>query len=337
MMLCKKVTVFDPSLWTNAGEDSINLGDVIIREAVEKYLKDIFSMGEFVRISSHRIPPSSLLNEARRSDFVFFGGTNALSSDLRRYNQWKLQVPIRLAWSFRFPVNEVILMGVGWWQYQGAPTRYTRAFYGRALSHRYMHSVRDSYTAQKMRRLGFDNVINTGCPTMWALNGLDVRARRGNAENCLFTLTDYNKSPTVDNRMIGEILAAYPGRIYFYPQGSRDRDYIAELANYQKNNGRITVVNRSVKDYVETLTDNDIDYVGTRLHAGIKALQLAKNALIVSVDNRAAEISKDTGLPVISRDEIEKLSWWIEGRKMFDDIRMPIREIERWKRQFIPC
>ena len=337
MMGNRKVTLFDPSLWTNEGERSINLGDVIIHEAIEKYLENIFSEREFVRISSHRMPPNALLKEARSSAFVFLGGSNALSSDLKKYNQWKLPVPNKVFWPLRFPVSDVILMGVGWWQYQDAPTLYTRAFYNRVLSHKYMHSVRDSYTEQKMKQLGFDNVINTGCPTMWELNGVDVATRRGKVENCLFTLTDYNKSPSVDDKVVGEILAAYPGRVFFFPQGSSDEEYIAGLGNYEKYGDRITIVDRSFEAYMSTLTNCDVDYIGTGLHAGIKALQLKKNTLILSVDNRATEISRDTGLPVIARDQFEKIAMWIRGQKMFDEIRMPIGEIERWKRQFLAC
>lgn len=337
MMVNNKVTLFDPSLWTNEGERSINLGDVIIHEAVEKYLKSIFSYSEITRISSHRIPSSKLLKEARKSSFVFFGGTNALSSDLKQYNQWKLPVPNRLAWPFKFPVNDMILMGVGWWQYQNSPTKYTRAFYKRVLTHKYVHSVRDSYTLLKMKQLGFENVVNTGCPTMWELNGLNIAARVGRPENCLFTLTDYMRNPGADDKIIEIILNGYKGKIFFFPQGSLDLEYIASLGNYQKHCARIMIINRTFEDYVATLADNDVDYIGTRLHAGIKALQLNKNALILSVDNRAIEISNDTGLPVVSRNEIEKISLWIAGQKMFDEIRMPVGEIERWKMQFLPC
>lgn len=336
MMASNKVTLFDPSLWTNEGERSINLGDVIIHESVEKYLMYIFPDSELTRISSHRVPPGKLLKGAQESAFVLFGGTNALSSDLKKYNQWKLPTPHRLAWPFKFPINDVILMGVGWWQYQDSPTEYTRAFYRRALSHKYVHSVRDSYTEQKMKQLGFDNVVNTGCPTMWELNGLNVSARTGSTENCLFTLTDYMRNPGADDKIIGEILAGYKGRIFFFPQGSLDLEYIASLNSYQKHNGRITIINRTFEDYVTTLVENDVDYIGTRLHAGIKALQLKKNALILSVDNRALEISKDTGLPVVSRNEIEKISLWIGGKKLFSEIRIPIGKIEQWKKQFLP-
>jgi hypothetical protein len=336
MMVGNKVTLFDPSLWTNEGERSINLGDVVIHESVEKYLKGIFPDSDFTRISSHRIPSNNLLKEAQESSFVFFGGTNALSSDLKKYNQWKLPIPNRLAWPLKFPVNDVILVGVGWWQYQDSPSEYTRAFYKRALSHKYVHSVRDSYTEQKMKQLGFDNIVNTGCPTMWELNGLNVVARTGGTENCLFTLTDYMRNPDADDKVIEEILDGYKGNIFFFPQGSLDLEYLSSLDSYQRHSRRITVISRTFEDFVSTLTENDVDYIGTRLHAGIKALQLKKNVLILSVDNRSIEISKDTGLPVVSRDEIEKISLWIGGQRLFNEIKMPIREIERWKRQFLP-
>ena len=335
MIVNNKVTLFDPSLWTNEGQLSSNLGDVIINESVKKYLNNIFPGIDYAPISSHQVPRDNLIRGARKSSFVFFGGTNALSSDLEEYNQWKLPVPHRLVWPFKFPVNDVILMGVGWWQYQDFPTGYTRAFYNRALSHKHSHSVRDSYTEQKMKQLGFDNVINTGCPTMWGLNGLHVAARTGGSENCLFTLTDYNKNPVADDKIIELILGNYRGKIFFFPQGSLDTEYIVSLSNYQKYSSRITIINRTYEDYVAILDKYDVDYIGTRLHAGIKALQLKKQALILSVDNRTIEISKDTGLPVAPRNDSEKILSWIGGQKLFNEIRMPIREIEQWKKQFI--
>ena len=47
--------------------------------------------------------------------------------------------------------------------------------------------------------------------------------------------------------------------------------------------------------------------VGTRLHAGIRALQKGNQALILSVDNRATEINKDINIPVISRFDLAQI------------------------------
>ena len=49
----------------------------------------------------------------------------------------------------------------------------------------------------------------------------------------------------------------------------------------------------------------NIDYVGTRLHAGIRALQHKKRTIIIGIDNRAIEKAKDFNLTVIDRKNIK--------------------------------
>jgi polysaccharide pyruvyl transferase WcaK-like protein len=60
------------------------------------------------------------------------------------------------------------------------------------------------------------------------------------------------------------------------------------------------------------LESKDIDYVGTRLHAGIRALQKGRRALIISVDNRATEIGRDTHLPIVERKNMSCLEAMIK-------------------------
>ena len=36
----------------------------------------------------------------------------------------------------------------------------------------------------------------------------------------------------------------------------------------------------------------DLDYIGTRLHAGIRAIQKKRRSIIIGVDNRALEMQK---------------------------------------------
>lgn len=87
------------------------------------------------------------------------------------------------------------------------------------------------------------------------------------------------------------------------------------------------------KKYDEVLKE-DVDYIGTRLHGGIKALNAGRRSLIIAVDNRAIEISKDTGLPVIGRDEFKTM---LEN-KINDSIQpkivLPTDNIVAWKNQF---
>ena len=77
----------------------------------------------------------------------------------------------------------------------------------------------------------------------------------------------------------------------------------------------------------------DIDYLGTRLHAGIRALQNKKRTLILAVDNRAIEISKDTNLPVVPRNDWESITSWIES-DYTTQIILPWSNIDKWKSQF---
>ncbi|MGC4050776.1 MAG: polysaccharide pyruvyl transferase family protein [Paludibaculum sp.] len=95
----------------------------------------------------------------------------------------------------RIEINDGVLFGVGWWQYQGPVTRFTSRFYKRVLSGHRLHSVRDGYTATKLREAGIANVVNTGCPSMWSLDGMVSNRQMLRTEDCLLMLTDYYTNP----------------------------------------------------------------------------------------------------------------------------------------------
>lgn len=64
-------------------------------------------------------------------------------------------------------------------------------------------------------------------------------------------------------------------------------------------------------------------------------LNNGKRSLIIAVDNRAKEISKDTNLPVIGREEVkEKLESMINNTWRME-INLPVENIRRWKAQFM--
>ena len=58
-------------------------------------------------------------------------------------------------------------------------------------------------------------------------------------------------------------------------------------------------------------SDKELDYVGTRLHAGVRAMQKGRRSIILSIDNRAREMGKDYNLNVIERNDIYKLEEYI--------------------------
>lgn len=59
---------------------------------------------------------------------------------------------------------------------------------------------------------------------------------------------------------------------------------------------KLVVILSTLKAYDDTLKENDINVGGTRLHAGIRALNYKCRFIIVSIDNRAKEIHRSTNL-----------------------------------------
>ena len=222
-------------------------------------------------------------------------------------------------------------MGVGWWQYQGHPNIYTKYLYKKVLSKNAIHSVRDSFTENMLKSIGITNVFNTGCPTIW---GLDkdhcISIPRDKAENVVFTITDYKKDHRSDQKLIETLSNSY-NDLYFWPQGSLDTSYLHDLCN--TNN--IFVLPPTLEAYDNLLKDKamDIDFVGTRLHAGIRAMQFKRRSVIIAVDNRATEMGADFNIPVISRSEIDKIDTMLNS-SWETAIKLPYENIDNWKKQF---
>ena len=222
------ICLLDPALPRKDGNPLDNLGDCVISEAIIKELEDL-RLPQIHRLPTKRKLKASELQLVREADIVLLGGSNLLSSNLRRYNQWKISASIRnLIWP---PLTNVICCGTGWWQYQGAPTVRTRMFYSRVLSPNKLHSVRDQYSVTKLRQCGIENVVNTSCPTLWSLHGRETNHRQG--KNIVFTLTDYKKDAARDNALISLLGNVASGEMAFFPQGLKDEKYLRSLASYK--------------------------------------------------------------------------------------------------------
>jgi polysaccharide pyruvyl transferase WcaK-like protein len=311
----RKIVILDT--WVN----DTNLGNKFIMEAVYRELREIFPHDFF-----YQVPALEYVQAGRRlvkqADYVFLAGTNLLRSDMQA-SEWRLRI-MDIFW-----MRNVILVGVGWWQYQvQSPNLYTRLLLRRILGSKYYHSVRDSYTASKLKALGF-KVLNTGCPTLWRLSEEHCAAiPRTKAENALLTFTEYNQRPDYD-RIIFEIVKRNYATIYFWPQMFGDYHYAKTICG-----NTLTFVDPSIEALDELLRTEDVDYIGTRLHAGIRALQHKRRAIIVAIDNRAIEMGKDFNLPIVLRDEIgSKLKEKIKGN-WATEVKIDQQAIIRWKRQF---
>jgi len=306
-----------------------NLGNQIIMESVYKILDELFPDAFIFKLQYGEKFGKLSLNYIRKSDFTFFGGTNSLSSQMNKYSQMGFRFSDLI-----FVKNKLILLGVGWWQYQKKTNLYTRIFLKNLLREDIFHSVRDSYSKKMLNSIGINNVINTSCPTTWCLTPEHCqKIPTKKSENVIITITDYNFQYESEKKLI-ETIFPYYKKVFFWLQGVGDLKLINSLEDIiKKHKDKFYIIPPKLKEYDNILKNEDIDYIGTRLHAGIRALQFGKRTLIVEIDNRAKEISKDINLPTINRGNIDSLMKFItDGFKI--DIKIPEININKWKSQF---
>jgi len=312
----KKISVFDTTV------SNYNLGNQIIMESVYRHLKEIFPMDFFFKLPYMEITDNTL-TYISWSDLIFFGGTNSLCGEMDKYAQWGLNKT-----NYK-KIKNVILMGIGWWQYQDVINKYTRKLLTHSLSNTYLHSVRDSYTEAKLNSIGFNNVVNTGCPTLWELTEQHCAGiPEEKSEEVVFTITDYMKNQQRDMEIF-DILKKNYSKIYVWIQGMGDYDYIKKTLNLQN----ITIIGPDLRYYDEFLATTEVDYVGTRLHAGIRAMQYKRRTTIIGIDNRAAEMCRDFNIPVLSEKEIYRLNEGLNS-SFGTRINLPHEKIRQWKSQF---
>ena len=310
----KRIDVLDTHL------DSDNLGDEIINYYCYNILKEL-NIDIDKKVPTHRNFNAKL----REGRLKLVTGTNILGPrSLNKNSLWKIPDDIH-------NIVNAGLLGAGWVTYEDRTPRYTQLFLNKILSDSFVHSVRDSYTLNKMKTICPNKrVVNTACPTMWNLTKTHcdkIPVKKSN--RVVTTITDYNQNE-MDWKMIDILIDNYQD-VYVWLQGDKDLKY---LQNYPKFN-LLKIIPNEFSEYNNFLEDNHVDYVGTRLHAGIHALNKYKRTIIISIDNRALDISKDTNLPIIKREDItSKLSTIINGN-MHTEINLPVKNIKLWKNQFI--
>lgn len=315
----KSCVLYSPAI------SSDNIGDTIIAESAKKQIESIIEPMFVAEIATHLPTSWYFMRIHKKAEYKFVLGSNLLKSTfLGLKRQW--DVTLRSA-SYYGPC---ILIGAGWWQYNNEPNLYTKILYKKILSKNNIHSVRDHYTEKILNDMGIKNVINTGCPTLWDLTSeFCSQIPKTKAKNVVFTLTDYNRDRELDIKLISVLLSCYE-KVYFWPQGSKDFDYFLDLGQSED----IQIIPPNLEKLDQLLNDpSGIDYVGTRLHGGIRALQHKRRTIILKIDNRAAEMNKSYNLPVVERGDFAELRHMIEGS--FETmISLPTQNIEIWKAQF---
>jgi polysaccharide pyruvyl transferase WcaK-like protein len=306
-----------------------NAGDEIIADSVWRELKRAaakssvdLDLSMVNRISSHHVITRNDARHLKASRFVIVGGTNLLQSDVRKWRQWKVRyTDVHL-------LRGLSLCGVGWWQYGQSRSLHTVILQNAILRSRALHSVRDNFTKSMLARNGIRNVINTCCPTLWecteeAQDSIPSQI----AEDCITCLTDYNRNEKEDHELL-TLLSKLYRTVYFWPQCPRDEAYAKSLCSGLTN---VRFLEEGVLRYNDfLLSERNIEFVGTRLHGGIRAIQMGKRVTIIGIDNRAIEIGRDTSLNVIPRGNVELLKSRLTS-KFKTRVFLPWAEIERYR------
>lgn len=314
------IALFD----TSANTD--NLGDYIIMRFCRKALEPLLLKEcKVALVPTHTVPTENDLKQLNASNSKIVCGTNLLYPELEHASIWKFPNTFE---NYR----NCILMGVGWGYYSKKTSLYSKLLYRIILDKTKLHAVRDLYTWNKLKEAGIKNVIYTGCPTMWGLTKefcSKIPEKKG--KDVVVTVTSYTPNKELDTYML-DVLCNNYRYVYIWPQGKDDREYILSFIPQRHN---LCILDRSLEAFDKILELSSIDYIGTRLHGGVQAINSGKRSLIIAVDNRAKEIGKDTKLPVLNREDIkQKLESKILS-KYKTEIIMPFENIEIWKQQFM--
>ncbi|MEE8059671.1 MAG: polysaccharide pyruvyl transferase family protein [Pseudomonadales bacterium] len=312
----KAVTLFDTAI------ASTNLGDQIIMDAASSHIRELYQDAFIYSVVSHEWLGSKSRGLVKQSDCSLTCGTNMLSSRMWFKPLWKL-TPLDA-----FRNLNVTLMGAGWYQFQSKPDIYTRFLLNNVLSKHSIHSVRDGYTQSMLQTAGISNVLNTGCPTLWRLSTQHCeQIPQTKSSYVITTLNTYIENRQLDGRLLKTLHQHYD-KVYFWIQTATDYDYARSL------DANLIYLPPSLQGLDELLdADIGLDYVGNRLHAGIRAMQKMRRTIILEVDNRAKEMGSDFDLPTVERNNFDQLETMITG-DFSTRLQLPYDAINQWKAQW---
>lgn len=298
--------------------ESDNAGDSVISQSIQRnFLNDIDNVN-IVAVPTHTRPTRAQLKALGNTDIVILGGSNILSSQLENHHQWRLWPDLMLAIR-----NNTVFCGVGWNEYAGSISKASKHAITWMSKPGFTHSVRDEYTRKMLATAGVGST-NTGCPTMWSIKTTKKHTQENRA---IITVTDYRQDHQLDRNWIEQVKAIFD-EVALVPMGWSDANYARSLDIRD-----IEILPYGIESLNESLSPNTV-HVGTRLHAGIRAHQVGQPSLILSVDNRAKEISADTGLPVVPRESNIDIKESLEylGRNR---IEMPHDAVAAWKQGIV--
>ncbi len=325
----RKIVIYDTSLCTS------NLGDDIILDSIYQNMGDVFYAGPHMKLATHvpNFTPLQMLrngfkvNFCKNADIKFICGTNLFSQKMigKISAQWQLNL-------YNIPIyKNSVLIGVGATGSGEKIDFYARYLYKNVLSKQYKHSVRDEQTKRMVESLGF-HAINTGCPTLWKFTPDFCRKiPTKKANDCILTVSGYENQQNIEkDKVLIEILKKSYNSLWVWIQTTEDEEYLDSITDSSK----ITKI-YSLEAYKNVLQNENVDYIGTRLHGGVFAMQNLVRSIIISIDHRASGFHETNNIPIINRNEIENKLENVIHSNFKTEIFVDQRKINEFKSQFL--
>lgn len=324
----KRIVLFDTSIATQ------NKGDEIIMESVKREIRPVCE-GHFVHhFPTHTVAfpfghqaTSSKAKVCRVADYKFICGTNLFWTNMKHPNPL---FNANLA-NCR-PLAGSVLLGVGYDEEQCKSNfgLYSRTLWKKILSSKYIHSVRDDQMVEYLKQLGL-KAVNTGCPTLWMLTPEHcAQITTKKSDKVVFTLsTTGGVHRENDQKLIDMLLRNYK-EVYFYSQTFGGYNTLKSYEQLDK----IKIIEPDLGAYKQFLQENEVDYVGTRLHGGVYAMQNKRRAIILSVDNRAKEFDK-YNINCMDQFDIHGIEEKINS-DFATNVTIDYNVVHQWMNQFLP-
>ena len=317
----------------NTAIGTSNNGDYIICESAKERLAPLLNKSFVMEFSSHLnnlgilhyLFPSSKYSFAKNCDYKFILGTNLLTSNMfKSARQWPIVTMNRKIY------HNSIMLGVGITYSDIEMDPFTRHMYSEILRKDIIHSVRDEKSKELLESINGIRALNTGCPTLWKLTPeVCAKIPQQKAKNVIVSVSGYKNQidKSADQKMV-DILESNYEDVYLWVQTTDDELYYKSL-QHTKTYKAIYSLNQ----FELVCRNNNVDYVGTRLHGGILAMQNKVRSLIIEIDHRAKGFRIDNNINTVARESIEKLELIIND-VIETNIILNMDAIKEWEYQF---
>lgn len=315
----------------NTGLASDNLGDKIIVELLKDNFSELFTHNQgYFEVGSHDGNEKVSKDFINRSQFCFVTGGNTIP--IKKMYPFKNILNIKSSYN-KFLKNKIVFIGAGTENYEkNALFNFTAKIYlNYVINHKIPSSTRDIYSKNYLKKLGIKNVYFTGCPTTW---GLKDKIKNKKLRACLFTITSHRRNNIKDG-LLFKYCYEHFDKVYCWPQQTGDIDYILKLFKMYPNN-KSELLGYSLECLKNTINKNEISHsVGTRLHGNLYCLSKGIVPIIISIDNRAAELCTNINLPHINRLNlnIESISKTLAKKEFC--VNIPHKEINEFKKHIL--